>query len=246
MARPPRRLPPTADMTTTPKDALGEPLAEIAYRRIKAAILDGSLPPGLQAAEQQIATQLGMSRTPVHMAIVRLQHEGWIDLSARRGLVIAPIVPDELHHVYETLMALEGTAVARLARRPEGDADGIDARIAAACEATEAALTQDDLTAWSDADGEFHHLLVETSGNPHLAQMARFVMEQAQRARNLTIRLRPRPEASNADHRLILQRILARDPGGARAALEAHRTRGIETLVPILAAMAQPRKFLHS
>ncbi|MCG7364298.1 GntR family transcriptional regulator [Roseomonas sp. ACRSG] len=67
---------------------MAEPLADIAYRRIKAAILDGSLPPGLQATEQQIAAQLGMSLTPVHTAIVRLQHDGWIALSARRGLVI--------------------------------------------------------------------------------------------------------------------------------------------------------------
>jgi DNA-binding GntR family transcriptional regulator len=246
MARTPRTLPSTAELAEGTHDQVAEPLAEIAYRRIKAAILDGSLPPGLQAAEQQIAVQLGMSRTPVHMAIVRLQHDGWITLSARRGLVIAPIVPNDLQHIYETLMALEGTAVARLARRPAGDDDGIDTRITQACEATELALTQDDLSAWSEADGRFHHLLVEASGNPHLAQMARFVMEQAQRARNLTLRLRPRPEASNADHRLILQRILARDPAGARAALEAHRNRGIETLVPILAAMSQPRKFLHS
>ncbi|MBC9179145.1 GntR family transcriptional regulator [Pseudoroseomonas ludipueritiae] len=54
---------------------MAEPLADIAYRRIKAAILNGSLPPGLQATEQQIAAQLGMSLTPVHTAIVRLQHD---------------------------------------------------------------------------------------------------------------------------------------------------------------------------
>lgn len=244
MARTPRTLPTFACLEGVIAETGSEPLTDVAYRRIKAAILDGGLPPGLQAAEQQIAVQLGMSRTPVHMAIVRLQHEGWITLSARRGLVIAPIVPEDIQHIYETLMALEGTAVARLARRPAGIEDGVDLRITQACEATERALEHDDLAAWSHADGRFHDLLVEASGNPHLARLARFVMEQAQRARNLTLRLRPRPTISNADHRLILERILARDEVGARAALDAHRTRGIQTLVPILTAISQPSRFL--
>ena len=86
MARPPRRLPMKADLHEMAAGTVAEPLADAAYRRVKAAVLDGSLPPGLQAADQRVAAQPGMSGTPVHTAVVRLEHEGWITLSARGAL----------------------------------------------------------------------------------------------------------------------------------------------------------------
>jgi DNA-binding GntR family transcriptional regulator len=223
-----------------PAPAVNETQAELAYRKVKMAILDGGLPPGFQASEQQLALRLNMSRTPVHQAIVRLEAEEWLELSPRRGVRIASIDADEMRDVYETLMALEGAAVSKLANRPIDADDPTDAALRAACLACVTALAADDLRAWAEADHEFHTLLVDVSGNRRLARLARTVSEQAHRARLLTVRLRPRPDASNADHQAILDAIVNRDPGTARAALELHRRRGIETLVPILEALATP------
>jgi DNA-binding GntR family transcriptional regulator len=217
-----------------------ETQADLAYRRVKMAILDGGLPPGFQASEQQLALRLNMSRTPVHQAIVRLEHEEWLELSPRRGVRIAPIDANEMRDVYETLMALEGAAVSRLASRPIDPHDETDAALTAACEVCVAALSADDLRAWAEADHQFHTLLVDSCGNPRLARLARSVGEQAHRARLLTVRLRPRPTASNADHAAIIAAIIDRKPAKARQALETHRRRGIDILVPILQAMAPP------
>jgi DNA-binding GntR family transcriptional regulator len=218
------------------------PLADVAYAKIKAAIVHGELPPGLQAVEQHIAAQLQVSRTPVHQAIIRLEQEGWVRLVPRKGLVILPLSAEEMGHVYEVLMGLEGLAVTRLASRAVDVDDGIDASLVAAAEAGEQALVNDDLLGWANADDRFHTLLVDCSGNPHLSRLARTVREQAQRARLLTNRLRPKPTASNADHQAILAAIRARQPERARAALETHRLRGMATLLPILETLArQPR-----
>lgn len=217
-----------------------ESQADAAYRLIKQAILDGGLAPGAQASEQQIAIRLGMSRTPTHQAIVRLEHEHWLELSPRRGLLIATIDAHDMTEIYEILMALEGAAAAKLASRKRDRHDAVDAALHAANAECVAALAAEDLRAWAEADHRFHSLLLDTCGNRRLAQLSQSVTEQAHRARLLTVRLRPRPTESNDGHEAIIAAIVARRPAGARRALETHRRRGIDTLVPILHAMTPP------
>jgi len=69
-----------------------------------------------------------------------------------------------------------------------------------------------------------------TSGNERLVRLSSSVVEQAHRARLLTVKLRPWPSSSNDDHAYILDCIARRNPEEARTALEAHRRRGIATL----------------
>lgn len=220
-------------------------LGEAVYAKIKAAIIHGDLLPGSQITEQQIAAELEVSRTPVHQAIVRLEHEGWLRLQSKRGVIISPVTSEEMRNIYEVLMGLEAVAVERLASRPAAKNDPIDIEIRAAAAAAEDALNAGDLTGWAAGDDRFHSLLVEQSGNPYLASLARMVMEKAHRARLLTLHLRPPPISSNRDHHEILEALTARDPAATKAALEAHRRRGMETILPILDTLASRRRFMR-
>ncbi len=244
MSRPTRTLPPTPAGLTEAET--GEPLTDIAYRKVKSAILDGSLPPSLLASEQQIAGRLAMSRTPVHQAIVRLQQEGWIELLPRRGVMIAPISAPDMHDVYEALLALEVAAVRRLSSWGAPESDPTLSALEKTCDDGDAALGNGDLPAWAAADDRFHASLVDLSGNRHITRLARSVMEQAQRARLLTLKLRPHPGASNADHRAIVQAIKAGDPDLAGERMRAHRQRGMDVLLPILEALSTKRGFLSN
>lgn len=221
------------------------PLADSVYQKIKSAIIHNDLQPGSQIAEQQIAAELAVSRTPVHQAIVRLENEGWLKLQPKRGVIISTVTAKEMRYVWEVLTGLEGMAVERLASRPPQANDPVDAEIKAAALEAEEALGQDDLTRWAESDDRFHTLLVERSGNPYLASLARTVMQQSHRARLLTLRLRPKPESSNRDHRTILAAVKKRDPKAAKAALEDHRRRGMEVLAPILDNMSTTRRFMR-
>lgn len=243
MSRPSRTLPPTS--VGLIEASSGEQLSDIAYRKIKGAILDGALPPGLLASEQQIASRLAMSRTPVHQAIVRLEQEGWIELLPRRGVMIVPISASDMHDVYEALLALEVAAVRRLTSSGAPENDPTLLTLEQACDDGDAALEKGDLPAWAAADDRFHASLVDLSGNRHITRLARAVMEQAQRARLLTLKLRPRPSVSNADHRAILQAIKARDPNLACERMRAHRQRGMDVLLPILEALSTKTSFLN-
>src|SRR5215211_5522694 len=60
-------------------------LVEDAYRALKDAIRENVFPPGYQGSEQEMAMRLGMSRTPVHEAIIRLQEDGLVRVLSKRG-----------------------------------------------------------------------------------------------------------------------------------------------------------------
>ena len=100
----------------------------------------------------------------------------------------------------------------------------------------EAALAgpEPDLKAWAAADEEFHINLARLCGNRRLAAMIMTVWDQAHRARMFTLSLRPIPKASTAEHRKVVEAILAGDAATAREIYAAHRRRGGHELMGIL------------
>jgi DNA-binding GntR family transcriptional regulator len=209
-------------------------LVDGAYDALKNAIRNNVLAPGYQGSEQEIASQLGMSRTPVHEAIIRLQEEGLVRVLPRRGVVVCAISPEDMREIYGVIIALETASSELLAERPEGERgpvadelDGVNARM-------EAALAVDDLIDWAGADERFHQLLVERSGNGRLARMFHTIMDQSHRARMLTLRLRPKPTASVRQHRAIVEAIRQGDARAARERAKQHRVAARDKLLPLL------------
>lgn len=210
-------------------------LVEEAYQALKKAIRDNVFPPGHQAAEPEIARQLGMSRTPVHEAIIRLQEEGLVQVLPRRGILICPISADDIREIYDVLIALEGMAAALLAGLP-GDRPASAAKALEQESALmEQALERQELLDWAAADDRFHQLLTERCGNRRLARVAATVRDQSHRARLFTLHLRPLPTASAAEHRRITDAIREGAAAEAEAAARAHRVQARDALLPLLA-----------
>lgn len=207
--------------------------ADRAHAEIKRAIIDGSLPPGTTVTEYELSARLEMSRTPVHSALDRLRADGWVTITPRSGVTISPLSAPQMRNVFEALIALEGAAALRF----DGTNAAAVSRLEEAASECEVALEQGDLLAWAHADNHFHSLLVTECGNPELARIAGPVLDQAQRARLLTVQLRPWPESSNRDHREILACIQRGDHEGARVALKQHRERGMAVVLPIIEKM---------
>ena len=93
-----------------------ESLVDRAYEEIRRRILDNYYAPAHQVLELELAADLGMSRTPVREALVRLQNERFVQLIPRHGMRVVPLSVQDLREVYEVLTALELTAIERLAR----------------------------------------------------------------------------------------------------------------------------------
>lgn len=221
------------DHAAPPKPAfVKRSFAEDAYLRLKAQILDNALPPGHRALEAELAETLGMSRTPVREALLRLQAEGLVRVEPRRGMVVLSISPAEMAEIYDVLTALETMAAETLARLMP---DPVRMRpLWRAVEEMEVALAADDLDAWADADEQFHRSLVEVCGNGRLASAALTFRDQIRRTRHLTLRLRARPLRSNEAHRTLLRAIESGDAEAAFAVHRAQRQRAGRELMEIL------------
>lgn len=204
-------------MTTTQK-VERRSLVDRAYREIKHSILGNLYPPNFQMLEQDLASQLGMSRTPVREALIRLEKEGLVEIIPRRGMRVVPILLDDLLEIYDVMSCLECRAVERLAERKPSEEE--IAPLMEALTNMEQALESGDLEAWARADDTFHRGLVKLCGNERLCRLAMTVTDQIHRARMVTLRMRPLPKQSNSDHRRTVEAILE---GDAQTAREIHR-----------------------
>ncbi|MBN9743427.1 GntR family transcriptional regulator [Amycolatopsis sp. A1MSW2902] len=159
--------------------------AERAYRQTKEMILSGELAGGKLLSEGEIAEQLGMSRTPVREAFLRLQAEELLDLIPKRGAVVVPVPPSEAADVLDAREAIEAAAVRRLIRRP-GEIAQACAELRQALEIQRAHARAGDLDAFSEADEKFHRSIVTAGKN---ALTARFYDSLADRQRRMSMRV---------------------------------------------------------
>lgn len=210
-------------------------LVEESYRALKDAIRRNKLLPGYQASEQEIADQLGVSRTPVHEAVIRLQQEGLVQVLPRRGVRICPISPDDICEIYNVVIALEAMAAELLAQMDAKSRAPVLADLTSHTAEMERALKADDLDQWAVADDAFHATLIAGCGNSRIARLGTTMSDQLHRARIATLHMRPRPKKSAIEHRAILAAIKSGDPEAAHASARAHRVRSRDELLPLLA-----------
>ena len=206
-------------------------LVDSAYEQIRRRILDNVWPPGHRALEQEVALALGMSRTPVREAMVRLQAEGLVEVVPRHGMRVLAVSPVDMREIYEVLTALECLAVELVARRQPTKTE-LEPLLRATSE-MERALRQDDLDAWARADEAFHALLVELAGNRTLHAAVMNHWDRAHRARMLSLRMRPKPVHSTEEHRALVEHLLAGDVEGAVRENRDHRERASRELLAI-------------
>ena len=218
-------------MKPSPTTPTGASLVDAAYEQIRRRILDNVWPPGHRALEQEVALALGMSRTPVREALMRLSGEGLVEVIPRHGMRVLPVSPTDMREIYEILTALECMAAELLARRQPSAAELkplIDAT-----KAMDKALKLEDLDAWAAADERFHAQLLELAGNRQLQATVLNYWDRAHRARLFTLRLRPKPVNSTKEHMQMVERLRAGDAEGAARVTRAHRERANRELLVI-------------
>jgi DNA-binding GntR family transcriptional regulator len=221
-----------AALSTRPEAKPRSSLGEVAYDTIRRRILDNVYPPGFQALEQNLAAELGISRTPLREALLRLQNEGLIEVVPRHGMRVLPVSPADMKEIYEILTALEAMA-AELAAKRKLSVEQIAPLDRASRDMTKA-LRADDLDAWAEADARFHRHLIELGGNRLLVEVVLNYWDRAHRARMVTLRMRPKPTASTREHLEIAEMIRRGDARGAFEAYRKHRERGSRELLEIL------------
>ncbi|MBO0661925.1 GntR family transcriptional regulator [Jiella sp. CQZ9-1] len=212
------------------------PARDRAYHDLKFRILEGRLPPGTKLLEAEVANLLGLSRTPVREALIRLEEEDLVEVRPRHGITVKSQSLDDLAQIYDILSPLEVKAAALLARR--GLKPDEARRLSSLLDQMERETERGDIVQWSHLDNLFHSDLVSLCGNGRLQVALRLCWDQQYRAHIAIIKLRPRPTQSDREHRAIFEAIRERDERLAAHLHAQHRERADRNVLAMLRRQA--------
>ena len=140
-------------------------LREMVYRAIKEAIMSKTLKRGEIYSEHGLAAQLGISKTPVHEAILDLESRGFVTLVPRKGIIINELTAGDIRDLYEFRLVIETAALKKVgARLKEKNLQWIREVHQNCIKATQA----DDHLEYIKWDREFHIYLVSLTNNSYL------------------------------------------------------------------------------
>ncbi len=195
---------------------------ETTYQRLKHDILEGIYTPRQRLVEIDISQTLGVSRATLRAALIRLQHEGYIEIQPNRGAQVRSFSVEEAAHILQVREVLEGLAAARAAEMATPDQLAELRTISTAMEAT---LTADDLLGHLPLVARFHQVIIEAAGNEFIEQFLNMLRAPLVRHQFRIILVPGRKEESLAEHREILARIEQGDAAGAEQAMRRHISR---------------------
>lgn len=191
----------TGQVIELPRLEARRSLADAVHHALGEAIIHGTIAPGARLREVEIATQLGVSATPVREALRRLEREGLVAVSPHRGATVVTLTPLEIANLYEIHEVLESHAVRRATEANDRDTAALE-RVLAEEEST---LTEPDQRAFNRLDIRFHRTLNELSGNAPLAELTEQIHRRIQSVRiRFDLHLPDRPMQSHAQHKDLL------------------------------------------
>lgn len=200
---------------------------EIISDELRAAIMHGSLSPGTQLGEADLASRLGVSRGPLREAMQRLVQEGLLRSEPHRGLFVITLAEKDVEDVYLSRLAIERAACQMIMQRNRGEAL---VRLTEALDAFVDVADKRDRAAISDADQSFHQVLVAASGSPRLERMAQTLLVEARMCLGALQEKYPEPEDLVEEHRRIVEAISDGDEERLLRLIEDHMTDSIERL----------------
>ena len=205
--------------------------ADIAHAHLRAQILNGAVPGGTMLSEGAVADELGMSRTPVREAFLRLQTEGWLRLYPKRGALVLEADPRERENIVGARVLIESDAVRRIAADAAAR-EALSAPLHEILARQREAAAAEDLEAIAAIDAEFHTAIVEAGGNGLLSAFYSTLRDRQRRmtARSLWRRA-GRTERVLAEHAELVRLVAAGDAAAFEAALETHIRRTHQELL---------------
>lgn len=192
-------------------------LRETVYDVLRADMISCRLPPGIDIREQELAQRFGVSKSPVRDALMRLEREGLVITLPRQGYRVAPVSLPDVQDMFGLREALEHASMERIVRH-----------------ASEAQLAELDSfrrftpDEWNggfvEYNREFHRTLARISGNARMRDHLFDLMDQMDRAVQLSINSLKRgdPQAVVNEHIEIIDMLQARDANRAQRLIRRH------------------------
>lgn len=215
------------------------PLVDRVHRTLLDAICEGEFAPGQRLTQDELALRLDVSRQPILQALLLLKRQGFVCDSGRRGVVVAPLDPTFISHLYEVRSALDGAACRGAARRGAKEAALWGSKL---LEEGRAAVASGSLRRMIAADMRFHLFLYDLSGNPVIAETTALHWQHIRRVMGGYLQ-RYRARASIWDeHAEILGAITRGAAGDAERLARRHAEAALANLLPLIADAEKPAK----
>ena len=194
-------------------------LVEQVHEAILLEISSGKLAPGSRIIQEQIATELGVSRQPVQQALLLLRNQGLLRDAPGRGLIVAPLDPDHIRQMYDVRAVLEGLAFRKAALNNAAAAkrEGPDFITKGREAAKNGSVT--DLIA---SDMAFHHFVYSLSENLLVAPTMDTHWTYTQRVMGEVLMRDEKPRDIWDQHEALLQFIITGDGQAAEAQAREH------------------------
>ncbi|MEW6227207.1 MAG: GntR family transcriptional regulator [Bacillota bacterium] len=202
------------------------PLADLVYDDLRNAILEGRLRPGQRVFQEELAQTLGVSRTPIRDALQRLEAEGFVDVTAGKGLVVRRFRLEDIKDTYMVRGLLEPKAIEMAVSRITDEQIKALERLQSDMERlVKEEGSQDELL---DANRRFHGLIFEACGSKRLESIIQSLRSSYPRY-GFSIFI-DHADQSLREHREIVDAIRARDVERAVAAHTGHLRTSFEAL----------------
>jgi DNA-binding GntR family transcriptional regulator len=210
------------------------PLHAQARQAVLERILRGELSPESRVVESRLATDLGVSRTPLREALMHLEREGFLRLEPNRGFFVAPLSTEEARELYPILAMIEAEAL-RLGGIPGSGRmahlEDVDNQLAECHDDPEGAF---------HLNAEWHTVLTSGCPNRTLLKMLAGVRRKVYRYEWAHFaRSGPRVEASPTLHQAILTALEDRGIDQAIRELHRHWLADLGTLLPAMGSATE-------
>ena len=222
---------------TLPKSGVSrQSLSEETYNEIRRALIAGVFQPGQRLSEPELALRFRTSRSPIREALVRLEHEGFVERTPNARIRVAALDIGDLKQLYVLRASIEGLA-ARLATPLLRTVDL--ERMAATADDMDRCVKKRDAAGAIAAGQDFHDVIMRECGNRPLVQVLDGLRARISRYRGVVASFSEYDPERVAEHRRILKALYQRNPEAAELAMIRHVDRSADVLIARLRSQQQ-------
>ena len=215
----------------------GPRLSDAVYSAVREMIVRTSMPPGTRIAEAEIGARLGVSRTPVREALLRLADEGLVQMFPQSGIYVAPVSLAAVSEAQFIREHLECAVIRDLAAKIDG---GGMALLRGTLARQEAARDAADIVQFYDLDELLHEQFCELAGRTGVWRVVQHSKHHLDRVRWLSLPVAEHIPHLITQHWAIVDAVSQRDPEIAEAALRVHLREVYATIERL--GLDQPRE----
>ncbi|MEA2177668.1 MAG: hypothetical protein QOG77_965 [Solirubrobacteraceae bacterium] len=196
--------------------------SERAYSELRRRIRENAYPSGSRLVESELADSLGVSRTPVRSALLRLHSDGLVELIPNRGAFVARWEEEDLEEIFGLRVVLESHGAALAARKmAPAQVDELK-RLAGEMEDALERAAPEYLDRCTDLNNEFHLVVLRAAGNGRLVSLLSGIVDVPLIHRTMSRFTAEEIRRSWTQHRDLIAAMERSDPEWAEAVMRGH------------------------